>query len=391
VSLQCAHTFARFSPWPGLELDACRACGAWLFDAGELARALSPMEDHFVPHQAGSFEDGANGDSRSIVHAPCPRCSSPLREVTWAGLAELRALRCSSCQTHLVPRTTWSALRAAAGTPKSPTAADSSPSSPNALTAVRLPLTSPPPEPFALSRWDLPLIIGAGTLLAAIANPLIIFIRMPVHEFGHAIGAWLSGHVAIPFPTFGFAWVASERHPILGAIATLGLLGTCAFFASKRRAAWALASALALLIQLKLTWMTDDVGRREAIIAGGVVGEFALSALALLCFHAHAPRKWRWDFWRYVVALPAAIVLCSGASEWRAWSKGAHDLPMGGIIGDERDGDLSRLVNSHGWTEALLRDAAGVLSALAFSVLVVAFAVGCWQALRRNDSTEPHG
>jgi hypothetical protein len=224
--------------------------------------------------------------------------------------------------------------------------------------------------------------LAAGAFFASVAEPLLIFARMPFHEFGHAIAAWISGHVAIPFPTFGFAWISSTQNRVFGALVSLCSMSTSALLARRGHFVWTFVSASVFLLQCKLTWLSNDARRQEAMLAGGILGECALAALFLLLFHAPSPRRARWDFWRYAVALPSAIVLCAGAFSWRDWSTGAVPLPMGGIIGEERDGDLARLVDSFGWSEALLRDAAGMLSALAFLAIFIALGLGIRHARR---------
>jgi hypothetical protein len=138
-------------------------------------------------------------------------------------------------------------------------------------------------------------------------------------------------------------------------------------------------TTLLLLVNLELSYLVPAEGAQEAMILGGVLGELLLPASVLILFHARAPAFLRWDFWRYPLCFLCAVAFLGGLPRWRRIAKGHEGLPMGSALGGPAsDGDLSRLVEYHGWTEAMFLQGAAflwMLGWIALGLSVVLFAL----------------
>jgi hypothetical protein len=125
------------------------------------------------------------------------------------------------------------------------------------------------------------------------------------------------------------------------------------------------------------------------MLAGGIAGEFILSCLVMVAFFFPMPDKLRWDFFRFVVLLPATGTWVSSAQLWYDVSRGVRPLPMGSILGTTGDGsgDLDRLIAGHGFTAASLTHGYLSLAGLTATVLLLTygwFALQAFAALRRR-------
>jgi len=144
-------------------------------------------------------------------------------------------------------------------------------------------------EPFSFdSRGTnlvaLPLILALAWL--ANVSPFAGFLRgfhVWIHEFGHAVVAWMSGYRALPLP-IGWTSVAPEKANFVY-FGVLFLLGVFFWAGWRERKLWPMIIALALApLQAWMTWKLPE-WRYEAWMAfGGIGGEFCLSALLMLLF-----------------------------------------------------------------------------------------------------------
>jgi hypothetical protein len=173
-----------------------------------------------------------------------------------------------------------------------------------------------------------------------------------IHEFGHAIVAWLAGHRATPLP-IGITPVGEERSVIvyLCFLALLGLLGWTGW-REQKRATMVIAGILAVT-QVYMTWFMSRDSYEMWLSFGGVGGEFILSTLLMVCFYFPLPEKWRWDFWRYIVILIAAHTLIDSFSMWHQIKRGSAAIPWGTMLGggDDAGGDMNRLSVDYGWSD----------------------------------------
>ncbi len=308
---------------PGQEVLVCHACSRLWLDEPILAalretrsaRSLAP-------------------DARSRAGAPAP--------------VEEHALGTRGSGPHL-PR---------AGTPSQPgTAVEHGPS-----------VFSPGPVVELAVMLGL-FVLAWGLGSTRFGEALAFLPRIQFHELGHAMVAWSTGRSALPLP-FGLTSWSLERSWLLVAMELLfaSLLLT---HGVRVRSAPAIAVAVAMASVLTMGLATPLDASEEWLVAGGMVGEALLPALALLAFHLPLPARFRWDFWRWLLALFALVALASVVRGGWQIEAGEQPVPFGSFVGQSMDGDLDRLVNDHGWAASSLRPLFGRLATLALVLWLV--------------------
>lgn len=190
------------------------------------------------------------------------------------------------------------------------------------------------------------------------------------HEFGHAVCAWMCGWKATPLPT---GWTNVE--PGVSPVVYVCLL---ILFALLVRSGWreGLPGVIAFSIgaataQAWLTWRLPEATQEMIRVAGGLGGEFVLSALLMAAFYLRLPEWFRWGGCRYVFFFIGAVGLIMSTLFWRDVYHGVEEIPYGSMIhgGDDANGDMNRLVDDYGWKEADIRNRFQLIS------------VGCWWGL----------
>jgi hypothetical protein len=193
------------------------------------------------------------------------------------------------------------------------------------------------------------LLVSSTTFGRLLAVPL----QIQFHELGHALSAWLSSRAALPLP-FGFTFWRDERSTFTG-LCVLFLLGFLFVRADRERRTFGVILSGSLIVAwVFLTFVISSQRSLVLIIAGGVGGEFVLTALAMTAFFFPLPDRLRWDFFRFLVLPPAALAWVCSAKLWIAVARGKAALPLGSILGSAGDlsGDLDRLIGEHGFTAA---------------------------------------
>lgn len=207
--------------------------------------------------------------------------------------------------------------------------------------------------------------------------------RIPLHELGHAVLAWLCGYSAVPIP-FGVTLRSAERSFVVWAVVA-GALGYGLFRLLRARAlGWAAFAGGLLLAQTICTWATREHTRELLITFGGSAGELVLPALLLVLFHQTLPHRLRWDLARWIALVIAAFILVQQTLTWRA-ARMDHDLiPWGSVMGE--DGDMQRLEGDHGWGPSVI-----IARYVRTAHLSLALAFGAWlhrvvQAWREGEA-----
>jgi Zn-finger nucleic acid-binding protein/MFS family permease len=376
----CAHSsLVEFEAREDVRVEFCQGCKGMLMD--ELAlQQLAGTSDI----EAVSDPDGVDGGLR-----PCLRCNTAnwRRRVlqrgersglglcgtcgmVWLEAGELERLR----QRLSLERRRARALASRVGVTHSLPAPPSS-----------APLAGVPPAAPSVAkefeddadrisfdrgvgnRIGVPLMLTLSALFCS--NPIGQFlaglIGMPFHELGHALTSWLSSRVAVPLPFFTI-WQNDQS--LLFGLAVAGLLGWFGHHSwrEKRRFGVVVAGTL-LATQVCMSWLVPTRFTLMLQIMGGTLGELVLAALLLAAFHFPLPDRLRWDFWRWLVLIPAAVCFGHALLVWIAALDDPSSIPWGAAIGDESDGDMNRLVRDFGWRAEELVSfylRAGVLSAL---------------------------
>ncbi|MCA9610589.1 MAG: zf-TFIIB domain-containing protein [Myxococcales bacterium] len=323
-------------------VEACPLCDGVLCEAGALdavaGRPVRGVSDPIPPEPA----------------LPCPGCATAMAAM------ELGASRwhgCPECGAAWLDRRAFGALTGkrledapatradhVAGTVAPPTAGGA----PITPVADRLPFDRP-----LVQRLAYPVAAAVALLVGGlgVGETLFLFARIWIHELGHAFPAWLSGRAALPLP-FGFTFW-NEESSAFTALCLAFLIGVFAVasYREKRRFGMVLAGVL-FALQIACTLVVSDLRMIEWILAGGLAGELVLSTLLVVSFYYLLPDRFRWDFWRFVVLVPAACVFASAFAMWIRIDQGSEHLPFGSILGAPGDGtgDVERLMDDYYWT-----------------------------------------
>lgn len=201
----------------------------------------------------------------------------------------------------------------------------------------------------------LPLMLLSALFFSAsrFGRLLAVPVQIQFHELGHALVAWLSSRAALPLP-FGFTFWREERSTFTG-LCVLFLLTLMFVRADReRRSFGVLVSGLLIVAWVFLTFVVSSERSLVWIIAGGVAGEFVLTALVMAAFFFPLPDRLRWDFFRFLFLPPAVLAWVCSTRLWIDVARGAAALPLGSILGTPGDlsGDLDRLIGLYGFTPA---------------------------------------
>jgi len=124
------------------------------------------------------------------------------------------------------------------------------------------------------------------------------------------------------------------------------------------------------------------------ILAGGL-GEIVFGAFILVAFHFALPDRFRWDFWRWIAVVPAALCFTQAIVLWRTVSADVSQMPWGSAVGSESDGDMNRLVQVFHWDANDLADFYLSTAYLGLTALVIAYAYAAYRFLQRKKGTVP--
>ncbi|MFZ5497157.1 MAG: hypothetical protein ACOZE5_17695 [Verrucomicrobiota bacterium] len=226
----------------------------------------------------------------------------------------------------------------------------------------------PADDEFILFRFDdwkvntfvPPLLLGLTWLVTI--SPLGFFLKgfhVWMHEFGHAVPAWLCGFRATPLP-FGWTPVEPVYSPFVywGLLLLLGILFVAGVV---ERKVWPMLAALALAgLQYYMTWKMPEHRQEFWWSAfGGVGGEFCLSTLCMMAFWVQLPEKFRWGACRYGFFFIGATAFLNIWLRWGDVYRGIEEIPFGSMITGEDDegGDMNKLMDGYGWKKFTIRRA----------------------------------
>ena len=271
--------------------------------------------------------------------ASCPHCDAP----------RVAGPECPHCGVIYARARPRGAPAARHESPESPVVASSAGSAPAPGAEVlwdgaedkryELMLRAIGPPVALLSSW---LLISSSTGHMLVRT----FLSMWVHELGHAVAAWLCGHLAFPGP-----WrtpISEDRSAALVLLVAVALV--CVVWRGWRGRSWPLValSAAALGAQLICVLLPASSARAFMTFAGD---GGALVFGTLLVATVYAPRgSWvrqgalRWGF--------LAIGAASFVDVFFTWSRARSDpdaMPLGEIEGVGLS-DASKLLEVHGWS-----------------------------------------
>lgn len=324
---------------------SCASCdGAWL-EAGEMARLHATRQG--VPRPGGT--------AATATVSPLPGSSRP---------PSVSPEVPPSSQAPPVP-----AGRAMPGASAPlPNAEDES-----GFISSRIPYDLPLVQYFAL-----PIAAVAGLLFGVVglARPPVFFVQIWFHEVGHAVPAWLSSRAALPLP-FGFTFW-KEESSWFTAVCLLFLIGVFAYTSLRERRYYGVIASFVMFgCWAFFTLVLDPYEAIGWILFGGLAGELVLTTLAIVSFYYRAPDRMRWDFWRFIVLVPAMTAFVTSFAMWVRIHQGTQGLPMGSIIGAPGDGtgDIERMLAGYAWTAETLTTAYRSIGTLCLLVIVTHYVV----------------
>jgi Zn-finger nucleic acid-binding protein len=361
------------------EAESCPVCrGLWVRETDVDRVVGAPV----ARRPAGLALEGQ--EVEGALRCPgCERATQP-EEVRAAPGVELHS--CAACARVWLDGGAASALRTALRASRGPEPGALVAAAPAAPEEPRPSVFSPPP-PVELGVTLGVLLLAWGVASTRIGEVFAFMPRIQFHELGHALVAWLSGRRALPLPC-GLTFWSLERSPGLVVVEVVGCLALAAV-GVHRKSGVALAAAALLGAALTLGLTTPLERSEEWLVAGGTIGELLLPALAIAAFHLPLPQRARWDFWRWILLVVAALAFASVVTTWLEIASGAPPLPLGTFLGSgtSADGDLDRLLREHGWSEPGLRAFFGRVAVAAVAIAVGTHAVvgGVrWAAWRRK-------
>ncbi|MGH9715280.1 MAG: hypothetical protein ACRD4R_00900 [Candidatus Acidiferrales bacterium] len=181
-------------------------------------------------------------------------------------------------------------------------------------------------------------------------NMVAGMLEMVTHECGHAATAWLAGRWAIP--TFWVTMIGQERHWIIVAALTAGILAWGFLAWRAQRWGWVCAAGAVLVLQLVIQCQSPfDQG--ALIVFGGEGGAMVWSTILMAMFYASRDsklyRSWGLRWGLLVIGALAFMHV------FRSWSGPLGNIPFGEIEGVNLS-DPSLLTTMYGWSVTQMVD-----------------------------------
>jgi hypothetical protein len=169
-----------------------------------------------------------------------------------------------------------------------------------------------------------------------------------------------------------------------------GVLGWFLFHTYREKNRFMFGSVvLVALAWFVITFLVSPTRTLMWQILSGALGELVFAGFILVAFHFPGPDRLRWDFWRWVAAIPAAICFTHALMLWYGASSDVSQIPWGSAIGSESDGDMNRLVAQFGWTAPELARFYLNVGYLAVTALTVAYAYAVHRFIHRKRGQSP--
>ncbi|MCP4445959.1 MAG: hypothetical protein GY811_11525 [Myxococcales bacterium] len=226
--------------------------------------------------------------------------------------------------------------------------------------------------------WAPPVVFALGFLLMFIGGDgfVRVVFGMWLHELGHAVSAWLTGHFAVPGPWKTQIDAEQSIKVTLAIFAGLGFLAFRAWQAERTITLYVLGSIA--LLTLICTFGVSERNAQTAITFFGDAGMMIMGGALVLTFwakpgtHIHTS----WLRWGYLVI--GALAYLDGVFTWWPARKDPSVIPYGEIEGVGLS-DATKLIDVAGWSQQQLIDRyAAVIMAVAV-ILVARWAYGLWR------------
>ncbi|MBM7114563.1 hypothetical protein [Archangium primigenium] len=235
----------------------------------------------------------------------------------------------------------------------------------------------------AVAEWRLRLfalpglLVGLWVLHAALGNSFVFALfGMLLHELGHAVCAWFSGHPATPS-----LWVTytGGRSTFFIGLMTFALTGLVLRGVLTRRD-WMRNLGLAgLALQFCCSVLQRTGSPWPLRTFGGDGGSMVFGALLMLSLYAPRESALRRGQLHWGLAVIGGASLVETFRDWWACRTNLDRIPFG-LIEGVGTSDPTRLVNDFGWSELELVHRYNALGLVCFALLALAYGLGLWRA-----------
>jgi len=185
-------------------------------------------------------------------------------------------------------------------------------------------------------------------------QPFVILIfKIPIHEMGHALMAWLGGKWAFPVFVAGFTFIGQNRSALIIGLSLFFYILSFFWFYKNRN--FFLLSVTLILFSLfvKFTFRISEIKLEQYIALAGLLGEIVLPTIGLAIYFFDLKDIPHWNFWKYFVAFYCTVALYDSGLMWLRILDNLQNLPFGSALSSngasDSSGDLNRLVSA-GWT-----------------------------------------
>lgn len=366
---------------PGVSVELCAQCRGLFLDRHEIRELVGggslAKATEVVPVSLGD-EMGMR----------CPKCVEPVMQpLRVKGADEVGSWQCRSCGGLWLGDGAFfplaSALRTSRRAPRilAPLTASHSPP---ASQGARLTHSRSQYDQGMENLIAVPVVMSLSLLFCStgFGRLLAFLVGMPFHEMGHATASWISSRIAIPLPFFTF-WF-DDQSVLMGSIVA-AVLGWLLFHTYREKNWFMLASAsMVTLAWAVMTFLIPPAQTLMWQILSGALGELVFGSFILVAFHFALPDRLRWDFWRWIILIPAGLCFTQAVMVWRTVSSDVSQMPWGSAIGSESDGDMNRLVQQHGWSANELADFYLNVAYLGLTALAIAYAYAAYRFIQRE-------
>ncbi len=195
---------------------------------------------------------------------------------------------------------------------------------------------------------------------------------MWLHELGHAVAAWSTGHAAVPLPWF------TSISPGRGFFITLMWMAGFGYlaFRAHRGEQRARTGGFAVLALAGLVGRLLPSAKAQAFITFFGDGGAMVFGVLLVCSFYSAPGSVLYrGALRWGLGVLGAIGFADAYRTWWRADVDPGEIPFGRIEGVGLS-DASRMVDWYGWTEVGLVDAYVVFGGLCLAALAVVYGLG---------------
>lgn len=229
----------------------------------------------------------------------------------------------------------------------------------------------------------LPAALLVGWLVVKIMPLLADMLRMWTHETGHALTAWLCGHIALPTP-----WItigSSGRVPAASLLLAVGL-GFGGYVAWRmERWFWVAASAGTLVLLLAGN-LRSEFQAHCLIVFGGDAGSFVVATILMATFYARPESAMCRNHLRWALLILGAITFMDTYATWA----GGFEKIVGWLDAIDERGptDLAQLTQYCGWSIWDMQTRFLRVAHFCFVAMACMYAAGIVQAMQNKSGVE---